>query len=91
MRQVAKCECARWPNSLRPNNFDFEALRYDFYPYKKEIDTYLSKRKKIDKKIPIKRKYPKKLSKKEKVNLHKYFWNLESKEPNIIDLGEVNI
>ena len=19
MRQVAKCECARWPNSLRPN------------------------------------------------------------------------
>ena len=20
MRQVAKCECARWPNSLRPNN-----------------------------------------------------------------------
>ena len=29
--------------------------------------------------------------KKEKVNLHKYFWNLESKEPNIIDLGEVNI
>ena len=20
MRQVAKCECARWPNSLRPDN-----------------------------------------------------------------------
>ena len=41
--------------------------------------------------IKPKRKYTKKLSKKEKVNLHKYFWNLESKEPNIIDLGEVNI
>ena len=71
--------------------FDFEALRYNFYPYKKEIDTYFSKRKKIDKKILIKRIYTKKLSKKEKVNLHKYFWNLEFKEPNIIDLGEVNI
>lgn len=27
MRQVAKCECARWPNSLRPNNSWMKAYK----------------------------------------------------------------
>ena len=29
MRQVAKCECARWPNSLRPNNKALIDNKYD--------------------------------------------------------------
>ncbi len=30
MRQVAKCECARWPNSLRPNtNLNIEVFGND--------------------------------------------------------------
>ena len=24
MRQLAKCECVRWPNCLRPDTLDFE-------------------------------------------------------------------
>ena len=76
-------------NILEDGYFDFEALRSDFYPYKKEIDKYLLKQK-INNKIPIKRKYTKKLSKKDKLNLHKYFWNLKFKEPNIINLGEID-
>ena len=28
MRQVAKCECARWPNSLRPNKYKHDDEKY---------------------------------------------------------------
>ena len=35
MRQVAKCECARWPNSLRPNTGTLITEKYSsFYSEK---------------------------------------------------------
>ena len=32
MRQVAKCECARWPNSLRPDNLVGFCVHADIQP-----------------------------------------------------------
>lgn len=73
---------------LEDGNFEFEALLYEKFPYKSEIDKCFHKRKKINEIIPIKRKEIKKLSKKDKENLHKYFKDLKFREPNIIDLGK---
>uniref|UniRef100_UPI0040472FBE hypothetical protein n=1 Tax=Aliarcobacter sp. TaxID=2321116 RepID=UPI0040472FBE len=64
---------------LKNGFFEFEALLYKKFPYKNEIDKYFHKRKKI-----------KKLSIKDRQNLHKYFKDLKFREPNIINLGEVN-
>ena len=35
MRQVAKCECARWPNSLRPNIYLIQDMKEKDYPFNK--------------------------------------------------------
>jgi hypothetical protein len=75
---------------LEDGYFEFEALLYEKFPYKNEIDKYFHKQKKINQIFPIKRKEIKKLSKNDKQNLHKYFKGLEFRKPNIIDLGEVN-
>ena len=75
---------------LEDNYFEFEALLYEKFPYKNEIDKYFHKKRKINEILPIKRKEIKKLSKNDKQNLHKYFKGLEFRKPNIIDLGEVN-
>ena len=70
--------------------FEFEALLYEKFPYKNEIYECFHKRKKINQIVPIKRKVVKKLSKKDKENLHQYFKDLKFREPNIINLGEVD-
>ncbi len=70
--------------------FEFEALLYKKYPYKKEIDNFFNKNKKIDKKEPkIKRKI-KKISDKNIQKIDDYFNGLDFLEPNIIDLGEID-
>lgn len=75
---------------LEDGYFEFEALLYEKFPYKNEIDKYFHKQKKINQILPIKRKVVKKLSKKDKENLHRYFKDLKFREPNIIDLGVVD-
>ena len=75
---------------LEDGYFEFEALLYEKFPYKNEIDKCFHKQKKINQIVPIKRKIVKKLSKKDKENLHRYFKDLKFREPNIIDLGVVD-
>ena len=75
---------------LEDGYFEFEALLYEKFPYKNEIDKYFYKKRKINEILPIKRKDIKKLSKKDKENLHKYFKDLKFRKPNIIDLGEID-
>ena len=75
---------------LEDGYLEFEALLYEKFPYKNEIDKYFHKQKKINQIVPIKRKIVKKLSKKDKENLHRYFKDLKFREPNIIDLGVVD-
>lgn len=75
---------------LEDGYFEFEALLYEKFPYKNEIDKCFHKRKKINQIVPIKRNEIKKLSKKDKENLHQYFKDLKFREPNIIDLGVVD-
>ena len=77
-------------NILENGYFEFEALQYESFPYKQEIDKYFHKRKRINKFFPVKRKKIEKLSKVDKQNIHKYFRDFKFEEPNIIDLGEVN-
>ena len=50
MRQVAKCECARWPNSLRPNILEkIDNLAYLNSLYKDKTDiNYLEVLNKIE-------------------------------------------
>ena len=75
---------------LEDGYFEFEALQYEGFPYKEEIDKYFNKQKNIEEISPNKRNKIKKLSKKDKQNLDQYFKDLEFMKPNIIDLGEVN-
>ena len=75
---------------VEENGFlEFEALLYEQYPYKKEIDTFLKYEKAIHDSFPRQKKSIKSLTKKNKQMLHKYFRNLEHKHMNTIDLGEV--
>lgn len=69
----------------------FEALSYEKFPYKKEIDKYLLRQKKIDDILPIKRKKVKKLSKIDKQLLHKYFKDLTLEKPNIVYLDDIDL
>ena len=70
--------------------FEFEALLYKKYPYKKEIDKFFNKNRKIDKKVPKIKSKVKKISDKNMKKIDDYFKDLESLEPNIIDLGEID-
>ena len=70
--------------------FEFEALLYKKYPYKKEIDKFFDKKRKIDKKLPKIRTKVKKISDKNMKKIDDYFKDLEFLEPNIIDLGEID-
>jgi hypothetical protein len=70
--------------------FEFEALLYKKYPYKKEIDKFFNKNRKIDKKLPKIKTKVKKISDKNMKKIDDYFKDLEFLEPNIIDLGEID-
>lgn len=70
--------------------FEFEALLYKKYPYKKEIDKFFNKNRKIDKKIPKIKTKVKEISDKNMKKIDDYFKDLEFLEPNIIDLGEID-
>ena len=70
--------------------FEFEALLYKKYPYKKEIDKFFNKKRKIDKKLPKIKTKVKKISDKNMKKIDDYFKDLEFLEPNIIDLGEID-
>ena len=70
--------------------FEFEALIYKKYPYKKEIDKFFNKKRKIDKKLPKIKTKVKKISDKNMKKIDNYFIDLEFLEPNIIDLGEID-
>ena len=70
--------------------FEFEALLYKKYPYKKEIDKFFNKKRKIDKKLPKIRTKVKKISDKNMKKIDDYFKDLEFLKPNIIDLGEID-
>lgn len=75
---------------LEDGSFEFEALQYEKFPYKNEIDKYFTKIRITDDIFPVKRKKVKNLSKKDKLLLHKYFRDLKFNKPNIVDLGEVD-
>ena len=70
--------------------FEFEALLYKKYPYKKEINKFFNKKRKIDKKLPKIKTKVKKISDKNMKKIDDYFKDLEFLEPNIIDLGEID-
>ena len=70
--------------------FEFEALLYKKYPYKKEIDKFFNKKRKIDKKLQKIKTKVKKISDKNMKKIDDYFKDLEFLEPNIIDLGEID-
>ena len=70
--------------------FEFEALIYKKYPYKKEIDKFFNKKRKIDKKLPKIKTKVKKISDKNMKKIDNYFIDLEFLEPNIIDVGEID-
>ncbi|MGJ0313332.1 hypothetical protein [Aliarcobacter cryaerophilus] len=70
--------------------FEFEALLYKKYPYKKEIDKFFDKKRKINKKVPKIRTKVKKISDKNMKKIDDYFKYLEFLELNIIDLGEID-
>ena len=70
--------------------FEFEALLYKKYPYKKEIDKFFNKNRKIDKKLPKIKTKVKEISDKNMKKIDDYFKDLEFLEPNIIDLGEID-
>ena len=70
--------------------FEFEALLYKKYPYKKEIDKFFNKNRKIDKKVPKLKNKIKKISDKDMKKIDDYFNDFEILEPNIIDLGEID-
>lgn len=70
--------------------FEFEALLYKKYPYKKEIDKFFDKKRKIDKKLPKIKSNIKQISDKNMKKIDDYFKDLEFLEPNIIDLGEID-
>ena len=70
--------------------FEFEALLYKKYPYKKEIDKFFNKKRKIDKKLPKIKTKVKEISDKNMKKIDDYFKDLEFLEPNIIDLGEID-
>lgn len=63
---------------------EIEAICYEKYPYKKEIDKYLKNKMFIHDFIPRQRKNLKKLTKKDKQMLHKYFWNLKREKLNTV-------
>ena len=65
-------------------------MLYKKYPYKKEIDKFFNKNRKIDKKVPKIKSKVKKISDKNMKKIDDYFKDLESLEPNIIDLGEID-
>lgn len=71
--------------------FEFEALQYEKFPYKKEIDNFFNKKRKINDKFPKKLKNSDGITEKEIKKLDKYFIDLEFREPNIIDLGKLDI
>ena len=77
-------------NILDDGFFEFEALLYKKYPYKKEIDKFFNKNRKIDKKLPKIKTKVKKISDKNMKKIDDYFKDLEFLEPNIIDLGEID-
>ncbi|RBQ32047.1 hypothetical protein CRU92_04565 [Arcobacter sp. FW59] len=64
---------------FRNGFFEFEALCYKKFPYKKEIDKFFNKKRKIDKKIPKLKKSTKRLSAKNIKKLDNYFKDLEFK------------
>ena len=70
--------------------FEFEALLYKKYPYKKEIHKFFNKNRKIDKKLPKIKTKVKKISDKNMKKIDNYFIDLEFLEPNIIDVGEID-
>ena len=70
--------------------FDFEALCYEKFPFKKEIDKYFKNKKSTHDLTPRHKKEIKKLTIKDKQILHRYFKDLKLNKPNIIDLGEIN-
>ena len=65
-------------------------MLYKKYPYKKEIDKFFNKKRKIDKKLPKIKTKVKKISDKNMKKIDDYFKDLEFLEPNIIDLGEID-
>jgi hypothetical protein len=71
--------------------FEFEALQYEKFPYKKEIDNFFNKKRKINDKFPKELKNSDGITEKEIKKLDKYFSDLEFREPNIIDLGKLDI
>ena len=75
---------------LEDGYFEFEALLYKKYPYKKEIDKFFNKKRKIDKKLPKIKTKVKKISDKNMKKIDDYFKDLEFLKPNIIDLGEID-
>ncbi len=54
MRQLAKCECAPWPNSLRPNN---NKIFYTIYKIEPNINLENYYIKKLDNEVEFKHKY----------------------------------
>ena len=65
-------------------------MLYKKYPYKKEIDEFFNKKRKINKKIPKLKNKIKKISDKNMKKIDDYFKDLEFLKPNIIDLGEID-
>lgn len=76
---------------LENSLFEFEALCYEKFPYKKEIDRCFKVKKAIYKMVVKQNKRIKKLTKKDNLMLNEYFNDLKFKKPNIIDLGEINL
>ena len=69
----------------------YVSLQYEKFPYKKEIDNFFNKKRKINDKFPKKLKNSDGITEKEIKKLDKYFIDLEFREPNIIDLGKLDI
>ena len=64
---------------------------YKKFPYKKEIDNFFNKKRKINDKFPKKLKNSDGITEKGRKKLDKYFKDLEFREPNIFDLGKLDI
>lgn len=73
---------------LEDGCFDFEALCYEKFPYKKEIDEYFKDKKAIHDIVPRARKKIKNLTTKDNQMLHKYFRDLTLEKPNLIQIDE---
>lgn len=75
---------------LKDGYFELEALCYEDFPYKKEIDSFFVKPRKVDKKYPPTQRKSRKLSTKNKIKLDKYFKNLKVSKPNVAHLGKLD-